>query len=65
MTPKDKAEELWSKFFHKQIDITGDGDGELAYQCALITVEEVLNNIEVPSDEYKYFEQVKQEIEKL
>ena len=43
---------------------------EQAKQCALITVDEILeaidwHNFEVPNDEIWYWQEVKQEIEKL
>lgn len=72
MTPKEKAEELFSKF--KDVDNLGyyfnDGFSswstkvlyEQSKQCALIAVDEILNIgcIEVP-----YWMEVKTEIEKL
>ena len=71
MISKEKALELVNKF-RNYTDGTDEDDRfspviekENAKQCALIAVEEVLNNIEVPSDEYKYWTEVKQEIEKL
>ena len=77
MTPKEKAEELWFKFFHKQIDVSGDGaykysngflHGELAYQCALIAVDEIINELEGTNSTKEglfFWMDVKQEIEKL
>jgi len=72
MTPKEKANELFGKFY----SITGPFTE--AKECALIVVDEILNNNcgsttdygvnaednELYIDEYYWFE-VKQEIEKL
>ena len=64
MTPKDKAEELVNKFSDLE-------DGEMyigkAKQCALIAINEILNAIK-PFGQLlgkDYWEEVKQEIEKL
>jgi len=62
MTPKEKARELVDSFkpysdwngFDLQIELLN------AKQCALIAVDEILNIGEVP-----YWQEVKQEIEKL
>ena len=71
MTPKEKAQELVDKY------IQTDGNAFFAKQCALIAVEEIINSsparspINDGSDamphfrSVKYWEQVKQEIEKL
>jgi hypothetical protein len=71
MTPIDKAKELVSKYW----DDIPDLFFEEAKQCALIAVDEILNNVmrwwETPiKDEYfitqkMYWVQVKNEIEKL
>jgi hypothetical protein len=72
MTPKEKAEELIDKF----IKVEGfDYDCEyihktMAKECALIAVDEIDKAIgwhpfEVPNKEIEYWQQVKQEIEKL
>jgi hypothetical protein len=75
MTPKEKAEELVSKFIpHTRVfhEVLGWEDYEdSAKQCALIAVDEIIAQIEpsvsmdVISARIKYYEQVKQEIEKL
>jgi hypothetical protein len=83
MTPKEKAKELVEKYMNLEFEIGGQYDGYLsvklqdAKQCALIAVDEILNNNcgsytdesnatnnEIYCDEY-YWEEVKQEIEKL
>jgi hypothetical protein len=70
MTPKEKAEELFGKFY----SITGPFTE--AKQCALIAVDNIFEFMKM-DDEYNedvhfanskwvnYFQQVKQEIEKL
>jgi hypothetical protein len=76
MTPKEKAQELWWKFFHAQAtEENGNLDGEIAYQCALIAVDEILsffNNKafvltyqEITKYEIPYWQEVKKEIESL
>ncbi len=63
MTPKEKANELFGKFYSKTGPFTE------AKECALIAVDEILNALsyKVSSnfEEIKYFVEVKQEIEKL
>ena len=73
MTPKEKAQELWWKYFHAQSTEENENlDGEIAYQCALIAVDEILNLKHIVTlrrnmheMELEYWEEVKQEIEKL
>lgn len=73
MTAKEKAKEIVNNFYCKK-----DALGLLfcinysnAKQCALIAVDEVLETLyslkfgNAISDELEYFENVKQEIEKL
>lgn len=72
MTPKEKAKELFLKF--RQIPpsspYTGVDDGE-AKQCALIAVDAVIEELREYCDDnfhqdmMAYWQQVKQEIEKL
>ena len=58
MTPKEKAEELVNK-----MDLEY---GTPAKQCALIAVDEILNQFTwKPSTGMSFWEEVKQEIEKL
>lgn len=66
MTPKEKAKELYDNFY----GLYPDQDAQfIAIECALIAVDEILNALsyKVSSnfEELKYFEEVKQEIEKL
>ena len=69
MTPKEKAEELCGKYYNRlehtlSIEYVGF-DRDIAKQCALIAVDEVLSVIWVYLDDVDYWEEVKQEIEKL
>ena len=67
MTPKDKAKEL-VELYCQLLSIRSYEDKDKAKQCALIAVEEILNNYE---EQYKYcktkiyWEEVKTEINKL
>ena len=76
MTPKQKAKELVDKFTDYEIEIGGQHDGYLfmqihdAKQCALICVDEIMHVIdwhefETPNEELNYWNQVKEEIQKL
>lgn len=81
MTPQQKAKELVEKMCAFQVVHQYDEDGEFikrAKQCALIAVDEILKIYEHvdeniikrnekyrPLDEYAYWQQVKEEIEKL
>jgi hypothetical protein len=68
MTPKGKAKELFKKY-SKGKDEYGWSLCEFdscAKQCAIIAVDEIINAIEYLDDDSEYFwEQVKQELEKL
>ena len=62
MTPKEKAEELVDKFLKQSLWMYQ------AKGCALIAVDEVLNFIHTDAFSYtneEYWQEVKQEIEKL
>jgi len=64
MTPKEKAKELVAKY--KGFGMYNESIA--AKQCALIAVDEILNAIEQifeTFEERKYWQEVKQEIEKL
>jgi hypothetical protein len=71
MTPKEKAEELYSKFEDNIQGIEGYEWWESAKQCALIAVDELLNDdwyittFENNILRKKYWEEVKQEIKEL
>ncbi len=74
MTPKEKAKEIFQKFWN----IEGVYDLEFAIQCSLIAVDEILSNAAMiwggrnteigltARDEFrKYWYEVKNELEKL
>ena len=65
MTPKDKALELVQKYFKANHQPYGFKD---AKQCALIAVDEILDMVKHTPIEFietDYWQEVKQEIEKL
>ena len=70
MTPKEKAIELVNKFM-SYADSNHYGSIASAKQCALIAVDEILKeNLELPDEpetvvRYLFWQEVKQEIEKL
>ncbi len=82
MTADEKAKELYDKFYDKVEDVESrDGGGwssnsyliegtvkTAARQCALIAVDEILNNIEqiwLSDDEQTYWQQVKLHLQNL
>ena len=76
MTAKDKAKELVDRFkgvtrpFSKRRTLKVDIHPEHAKQCALICVDEILESLwnvghSFSNDEINYWQEVKQEIEKL
>ena len=73
MSPKEKAEELYFKFYSKIPSIQDEGQmqDEASKQCALVAVDEMLEEIKDSADKeivvlrIIYWEKVKQEIEKL
>ena len=63
MTPKEKAKELVDKFF--EYSDSAD-EFRFAVKCALIAVDEILTNVKFLAEyDYKFYSEVKQEIEKL
>ena len=64
MTPKEKASDLVIDFYQVQSNDCYYGiNWEMAKQCALIAVDEILKN--PTPKQRKHFEKVKEEIEKL
>jgi len=61
MTPKEKAKELYDKMYFHFRTVR---DSDICKQCALIAVDEILKVIHTNMED-KYWEEVKQEIEKL
>ena len=69
MTPKDKAKELVDKMWNIDERYGSIGFNE-AKQCALVAVDEILDAVdwhefETPNEELNYWNQVKEEINKL
>ena len=75
MTPKEKAQELYNTYEQLGRDFTrGVSMNEFAIECALIAVDEILNNFGSKVGDkthycnymtIQYYEEVKHEIEKL
>jgi len=76
MNPKEKAEDLFRIFYNQMgmpLDCEWNDDcynkfkdrNGLAKACALIAVDEILLNGFIPQLVYNYWQEVKQEIEKL
>jgi hypothetical protein len=71
MTPKEKAQELIKKFSFNTRCFSETKGWEDSFfdskECALIAVDEILsiNSVDKDEDLSNYWEQVKQEIEKL
>lgn len=70
MTPQEKAEELIKKFFEPvRWKLGQENVTQRAKQCALIAVDELLNDTDASSpfeiDRLEYWQEVKQEINKL
>ena len=72
MTAKEKAKELYGNILEKMPhpDVTNANVYSISKQCALIAVEEIKEAIfwhpfESPNFELEYWQEVKQEIEKL
>ena len=70
MTPKERAEELFDKMFKKIYNKNMYDDLYTAQQCALIAVDEILFALKYDMNQptsasIRYWQEVKQEIEKL
>jgi hypothetical protein len=69
MTAKEKAVELYSKYEQLGRDFTrGVSMKEFSKECALIAVDEIVEALEnnaANSASWLYYEEVKQEIERL
>ena len=65
MTPKEKAEDLFVTFYQRLPDsvYSDDGAKHEAKQCSLIAVDQVM--LALNGYDFYYWQQVKQEIEKL
>jgi len=60
MTPKEKADELVNKYNYLLSTHIFNGTFDISKQCALIAVDEIINE-----EETDYWEAVKKEIELL
>jgi hypothetical protein len=73
MTAEKHASKIWNNLFQKQIEITGNGDGNLCVELALIVVDEILNDNTSSSKMIngklisgkEYWQEVRKEILKL
>ena len=74
MTPKEKAKELFTKYVFLTISDMSDENFEQTRQCAFVAVDEILNNFGLTANgqtfftehrAVQYYQEVKQEIEKL
>ena len=66
MTPKEKAKDLVYKFYPSVQWKLGQEDClDRAKQCALIAVDEVINNLPLITEIQNYWLDVKNEIEQL
>jgi hypothetical protein len=65
MTPKDKAEDLFVTFYQRYSDSIYSNEGAKieAKYCALVVVDEVMSAL--MGYDFYYWQEVKQEIEKL
>ncbi len=68
MTPKEKGQELVNGFFDKMFALRNYHNYEevfnIAKECALITLDEMLQLCDIPYL-INYYEEVKEEIDKL
>jgi hypothetical protein len=65
MNPKEKAKELFEKYFIELKEHQGYYDLETAKQCVIIAVDEIINELEKWCELDNYWEEIKQEINKL
>lgn len=66
MTPKETAKDLFDKMIYEiMYNCQPTLSGMVAKQCALIAANEILENGFNPQLPYNYWNEVKQEIEKL
>ena len=68
MTPKEKAMHLMCKFYLMNTETGNYICKTLAKQCALLCVDELLQQISLPKDEWfeerkEYLQEVKEELE--
>ena len=66
MTPKEKSKELFNKYYQKCAD--SSYPEYMAKGCALIAVDEMIDllwNTHNTENQYRFYKEVKTEIEKL
>lgn len=67
MTPKKKAYLLYTTYRFAMAALNADNgvnNDNISKQCALIAVNEILSVMDYPCEQYNYYLEVKQEIEK-
>lgn len=65
MTPQEKAVELVNKFKNETDGIASYNYDDVNVQCALIAVDEVLQNVNLIAIDKEFYEEVKKEIKNL
>jgi len=67
MTPKEKAEKLYVSFYSKTMISRADGYGKkiIALSSALLCVDEIIESGTWEHIDWKYWQDVKREIERL
>lgn len=67
MKPKEKAIELINKYNLVVLDTALGGSNKRVKQCSLILVNEIINELNITDfgNRWNYWNEVKQEIEKL
>lgn len=63
MTPKEKAIELWEKYFQLNYDWDGATKDQWAKEGALIALDEILSSC--GTADIRYWQEVKKELESL
>ena len=64
MTPKEKAELIWSRVFQEQISLTGILDGNLCVELSSIVIDEIIENLWDNKISKEFYQQVKHELNK-
>jgi len=66
MSPKEKANELFDKYNYELSNHIFNGTFDIAKECALIAVDDVLKlGKKLPLETLEYYLEVRKEIEKL
>ena len=64
MTPKEKANELFN-YYWSLLPMTIDNDIELSKQFSLRAVDEIIKELKMRNGTIKFWQEVKEEINKL